>query len=266
MQENKVVSVITITRNREYELIRCIESVKDQDYDGRIEHIIIGDSSGPLKRRGEEIRKIGSNVVIHHLNLERYESEFIQCYAPSRTGFMRNVGIKLAKGEYICQLDDDNTYDRDHISSLAETIESEPDIDVAYSWRRLVYKDRTPYIEEEYPWMPDARLAFDNGRLSRYIYDELVKANIRVPGTNIVRDSVLTPDGKPVYTVDTSELMVKRHVHERFLFTVKFPWRQMVGDYSDDYAFVKKCHDAGHKFKCSEKATLTYTIGGVSNK
>jgi hypothetical protein len=50
------------------------------------------------------------------------------------------------------------------------------------------------------------------------------------------------------------------------LFTVKFPWRQMVGDYSDDYAFIKKCYEYGFKFKCSQKVTLTYVIGGVSNR
>lgn len=266
MQPNKSVSVITITHRREEELIRCLESVRDQDYQGEIEHIIIGDRSEPLKRLEAEIKKANPDIVICYLDLKKYNSQFIECYAPSRVGFMRNFGIRLAEGNYICQLDDDNTYDKNHISSLVETIESEPDIDIAYSWRRLVYENGDPYIEEEYPWTPNARLAFDKSDLSSYIYQELVRSGIRIPGENIVRDCVLTPDNSQVYTVDTSELMVKKQAHERFLFTVNFPWRQMTGDYSDDYAFVKKCHEAGLKFKCSEKVTLSYTIGGFSNK
>lgn len=263
---NQTVSIITITRNREKELVRCINSVKQQDYTGRIEHVIIGDNSEPLQRLEERIRAINSDVVIHHLDLRRHRSEFVQCYIPSRTGFLRNYGIRLATGDLICQLDDDNIYDREHISSLVETIESEPDIDIAYSWRRLVYEDGISYIKEEYPWTPEARLACSKSSLSGYVYEELVKAGIRIPGTNIVRDAVLDPDGEPVCTVDTSEFMARRRVHRKVLFTVVFPWRQMVGDYSDDYAFIKKCHEAGFKFKCSEKVTLTYTIGGFSNR
>ena len=39
----------------------------------------------------------------------------------------------------------------------------------------------------------------------------------------------------------------------------------MVGDFSDDYAWVKKCYQSGIKFKCSDAATVNYTIGGISN-
>jgi hypothetical protein len=59
--------------------------------------------------------------------------------------------------------------------------------------------------------------------------------------------------------------MVKRSVHNSFQFVVDFTWREMTGDYSDDYAFVKKSYEAGLIFECSKKATLTYVLGGISN-
>jgi hypothetical protein len=59
--------------------------------------------------------------------------------------------------------------------------------------------------------------------------------------------------------------MVRREVHNDFKFVVNFEWREMVGDYSDDYAFVKLCYEAGISFKSTERATVNYTIGGVSN-
>jgi len=59
--------------------------------------------------------------------------------------------------------------------------------------------------------------------------------------------------------------MVRRSLHEQFKFVVDFEWREMVGDYSDDFAFVKLCHEAGVHFRASERATVNYTIGGVSN-
>ena len=262
----KTVSVITLTRSRDIQLLRAIDSVNKQDYEGSIEHIVIGDNSLPLRKRERQISLRYPNVRIFHIDINKFTSQFIDCYAPSRVGFIRNVGIRQAQGEYICQLDDDNYYDKNHISSLVQSIESEPNTDITFSWRRLLWNDGSPYVEEAYPWTPEARLAFGKEALSRYIYERLIKAGIRIRGSNIVRDTLITPDGEPVYTIDTSELMVKREVHSEFLFNVNFTWREMVGDYSDDYAFVKKCHEAGLKFKCSEKITLNYIIGGHSNK
>ncbi len=263
--QHKHVSVITVTQKRDAELLAAIESVAAQDYPGHVEHIIIGDDSKPLHSRENQIIDRHPHVNIVHVDMNKYRGHFDECYAPSRVGFMRNIGISLARGDYICQLDDDNLYDKNHVSSLVDTIESDPRIGVAYSWRRLVYSDGKPYDIDEYPWTPQARLAFSRDALSRYIFEELVKSGIRERGSNVVKDMLLAPDGQPVYTVDTSELMVRKEVHTIFPFTVHFFWRDMVGDWSDDYAFVKKCHEGDVQFKCSEKVTLSYTIGGVSN-
>jgi glycosyltransferase involved in cell wall biosynthesis len=124
--------------------------------------------------------------------LLEHQREFISFYSTSKLGFLRNFGISIANGDYICYLDDDNTYDSNHISSLVQTIESNPTIDIAYSWRRLVYEDGTPYLAEEYPWTPTARLASDKSSLSRFIYDHLVANGIRSPGSNIVKDTMIS--------------------------------------------------------------------------
>ena len=258
------ITVITLTKNRTDQLVACARSVKNQDYPGRVEHLIMGDDSPVLASLEKTLAGINNDILIQNVKLEDDYPGLIPFYAPSRTGVLRNLAIRKAAGRYICQLDDDNTIDADHISSLVETIESEPGIGIAYSWRRLVWEDGTPYLDQAYPWTPVARLAIDKTTLSGYIYNALVHAGIRVPGTNLVRDAILAPNKEPVYTVDTSELMVKKEVHQRFPFTERFTWREMVGDFSDDYAFVKRCHEGGVRFKASEKATLCYTIGGGS--
>ncbi len=261
----KSVAVVTITRSREDELLRCIESVSTQTYEGAIEHLIIGDESEILRRLERKILDDFPQVRIMHIRTSEYVHEYNEVYYPSRIGYLRNLGLEASDAELFCHLDDDNTYDSDHVSSLVATILSEPEIGIAYSWRRMQRSDGSPYIFDSYPWTPQPRLAVGKPELSKYIFEELVLGGVFTPGEPVIRDALIDQRGRHVYTVDTNELMVRREVHHDFKFVVDFEWREMVGDYSDDYAFVKLCYEAGIRFKASRRATVNYTIGGVSN-
>jgi glycosyltransferase involved in cell wall biosynthesis len=261
----KSVAVVTITRSREEELLRCIESVSRQTYAGAIEHLIVGDESKILRRLEAEIADNYPRVRIVHVRTSEHAHEYKTVYYPSRIGYLRNLGVADSHAELFCHLDDDNTYHPEHISSLVDTILSEPDIGIAYSWRRMQRTDGSPYTFDSYPWTPQPRLATGKLELSKYIFQELVLGGVFIPGEPIVRDTLVDRRGCRVYTVDTNELMVRREVHNDFKFVVDFEWREMVGDYSDDHAFIKLCHEAGVLFKSSERATVNYTIGGVSN-
>jgi glycosyltransferase involved in cell wall biosynthesis len=261
----KSVAIVTITRSREDELLRCIESVSKQTYKGAMEHLIIGDESEILRRLEPRILDSFPHVRIMHVQTSECAHEYKEVYYPSRIGYLRNLGLAASDAEVFCHLDDDNTYDSDHVSSLATIMLSEPEIGIAYSWRRMQFSDGSPYLFDSYPWTPQARLAVGKPELSKYIFDELVLGGVFTPGEPVVRDTLVDRRGFRVYTVDTNELMVRREVHDEFKFVVDFEWREMVGDYSDDYAFVRLCHEAGIRFKSTERATVNYTIGGVSN-
>lgn len=259
------VAVITITRNRGDSLFRCLESVSRQTYAGHIEHIVVGDDSAVLVSRASSIKGQYPCVVLKNVRTQDRAEEFMPVYVPSRLAFLRNVGLDLACADLICYLDDDNTYDPDHIDTLVGTIESEPGIDVAYSWRRLVNEDGTPFVSDQYPWTPEARLAYSQRELATFIFDELVAGGVRTRGSADVHDTLVDSRGQKVYTVDTNELMIRSHLHRQFRNVVFYEWREMVGDYSDDYAWVKRRHEAGTQFMASSHVSVNYTIGGVSN-
>lgn len=256
------VSVVTPSRNREEELLRAVRSVVRQDYPGSIEHVIVGDNHPTLEELRNEIIQINPNASIYNLhNEDEYRSAdgLIAVYTPSRSSYARNYGILRAAGRYIAHLDDDNEFEPEHISSLVTVLEANPEIGVAYSGRKLVWPDGSQYLDERYPWVTD------NEEIARYLYQEFVRKGIFVRGSNIVWDMVVAPDGEAIFTVDTSELLVRREVHNHFLFSVRYSTRAMVQHHTEDYDFVRRLHEAGVCMKSTEKATLRYYLGGYSN-
>lgn len=113
-----MISVIIAHRDRPEMLLRAIESVKKQTYKD-YEIIVVDDHSDkePVIPEGVRYKRLDENSG-----------------SPAKP---RNEGILMAKGEYICFLDDDNTYREDHLALLLKAIEG---FDVAYA-DRMVYEN-----------------------------------------------------------------------------------------------------------------------------
>jgi hypothetical protein len=110
------ISVITATwQRRELLLNRCIPSVLAQDYDGEIEHVIVSD--GP----DETLRDVPGMVF-----LDSHRA------APNKGIWARIAGTRLATGQLIAYLDDDNSWREDHLRLLAGAI-AKQDVSFAYS-------------------------------------------------------------------------------------------------------------------------------------
>ena len=110
------ISVITPTWQRARLLLtRCIPSVAEQDYDGEVEHVIVSD--GP-----DETLADVPGVV------------FLPDHRPAanRGIWARLAGTRLATGDLIAYLDDDNAWRRGHLRLLADAIGRE-DVSFAYS-------------------------------------------------------------------------------------------------------------------------------------
>ena len=123
-----VVSVIIPTHNRPQLLQRAIKSVVSQTYQG-IELIVIDDAS-------QDKIKLPSNYnSLLDVQIIRNDKSL----GPS---VARNIGIDVAKGEYISFLDDDDEYFPEKIRSAIETLNNEDD------YCRFVYGD-TLVIEED---------------------------------------------------------------------------------------------------------------------
>lgn len=152
-----MISVIIPVYNAEAYLAECVQSLLDQSYTD-IEIILVNDgSSDKSKDICDSFTKKDSRVqVIHQAN--------------SGVSCARNVGIRLAKGEWLCFVDSDDIVDRDYlkqfiekttrgsdyfIQSRSDLVGSEISIRFKYSNLDFVYgKDLIPsdILENAVPW------------------------------------------------------------------------------------------------------------------
>ncbi len=100
------VSVITRTQNRPHFLSQAIRSIASQLY-SNIELIVVNDGGSHCQAIVEQ-EAIGAiqNFIYKHLDKQQGRAH------------AANVGLSLAKGEYICFLDDDDLLAVEHIENL----------------------------------------------------------------------------------------------------------------------------------------------------
>lgn len=110
------ISVITPTWRRARLLLnRCVPSVAGQDYDGEVEHIIVSDGPDPALE--------GVPGIVF---LPEHRP------APNRGIWARLHGTRLATGDLIAYLDDDNAWRPGHLRLLEQAVTSQ-DVSFAYS-------------------------------------------------------------------------------------------------------------------------------------
>ncbi|SFG22516.1 glycosyltransferase family 2 protein [Streptococcus equinus] len=121
----KKVSVIIPTYKRSAFLVRAIESVLNQTYKN-IELIIVDDNDSGSIYRKENERKLDSYVKSNKVIYLKHETN-------KNGASARNTGLKIAKGDYITFLDDDDFYLKDRIELLVKKMEQNSNIDCVYS-------------------------------------------------------------------------------------------------------------------------------------
>jgi glycosyltransferase involved in cell wall biosynthesis len=104
MNKLDLVSIIIPTYNRYELLLHSIQSCINQTYKN-IEIIVINDCSTDHRYYSGELEKLDKTKIIHlPINMR------IKHNANSAQGLTRQEGIKIAKGEWIAFLDDDDFY------------------------------------------------------------------------------------------------------------------------------------------------------------
>lgn len=119
--DERGISIIIPTYNRELFVKEAIESVLQQDYEGTLEIIISDDGSSDNTL---EVAKTFENNV-------KIIAKQKDCIAQGVAG-ARNRGIKASTQPYICFLDSDDFYLPHHLKRMMAVFEKEPGLGFAF--------------------------------------------------------------------------------------------------------------------------------------
>ena len=249
---SSLVTVITIGRRRVDTLERCVQSVASQSY-RPIEHILLSDDCPVFSSASRSLaaRYPYLRIIMLEPSPERY--------LPARAARARNYGVSVACGDYVAFLDDDNTWESNHIGSLVGVIATPSATGAAHSYRRIWNIDGTPYLLPLHPWT-DSLDPHEK-------YREFADLGIYSPGTNFVRDCVTARrDGRDegIFTVDMSAWLLRIDVARRFPLKTEYSEREVKAKMSEDACLCEAMYQAGVSIGTSGLFTLNYFLGGFS--
>jgi glycosyltransferase involved in cell wall biosynthesis len=221
-----------------------------------VEHLVLSDGSDEFYSLARTLAAEASAIHAHFVPSPPADVT----YVPVRLARVRNEGVRLARGEFVAFLDDDNTWEPEHLEHLVTVLIGDPELGAAYSYRRLWNSDGTPYTAPVHPWN-NARS--DPGER----YRELRDLGMYVPGTNLVRDRVFVErEGAPfaLCSVDASAWLVRREIALAFPFRTEFTAEEMAERQAEDTALCLRLCEAGVRVATSGEHTLNYFLGGFS--
>lgn len=111
MNQQPVVSVIVATYMREAELTRALESLATQTYTD-FEIVVVDDNANP--EWNDRVEAVIQSFRAGHPHIAL---NYIRNAANQGSAQTRNIGIEVARGEYVCFLDDDDLYLPDRIQN-----------------------------------------------------------------------------------------------------------------------------------------------------
>lgn len=266
------ITVITLTRKRPSLLRRAIESVRLQDYRGEVEHlIVIDDDAAALDVISTMESSPGRQLVAH---LEPRPASENGTEADSRASVyprlarLLNLGVELARSPWIAFLDDDNLYEPDHLSSLADCALASGSKAV-HSARQMVNQDGSPYL---LPFFPGAATAEEGAR----IFELMCEREVWVRGTNVLRDriepskssfrnSTVMGPADPVSLVDQNLWLIRRELLLRHPIPEQWSDADVEANTCPDDKMLERLVRANVRIVSSGLPTVRYFVGGISN-
>lgn len=208
MENDNLVSVIVPVCNAESYLNECIKSVIAQDYTNW-ELILVDDGSTDSSyeicaRYADEDKRIR---VLHHEN--------------QGVSYTRNVGMKTARGSFICFIDADDVILPDYISHLHKSM-TENNADVVFCGYQLLYEDRfVPKASRIkaglYSFDDLSHRAVDDGTLSGILFGSVCCAIYRsdlMKGRQVLFDSSVRKNEDGLFNLELLPLTNKIVVSE----------------------------------------------------
>ncbi len=273
------VTVITLTRGDTRLLARCSTSVRDQDFTGAIEHLVIGDGVRPDPGEFAGWYRTGSAGPNRRIRVHRAERPPTErSPGPERAadiyprlGRMWNWGVRNASHPWICFLDDDNAFADQHISSLFATAALRR-AEAVHSSRLILNPDGSPYLTEVFPWCQDEEQG-------KRIFAELRDRGVWPAGGNVlhdradpiepdaaVRNSTIMAADDPLVMVDMSAWLLHRDLLLRLPLPEEFTHQDVVLNNAPDGLMLEAFLRSGVAVHSTGLPTLRYYLGGISNE
>ncbi len=129
--------IVRTVAGRGQHLERAVASVLHQTYPN-VELVVVEDGSSEAEPLVQALRQAEHRTALHYWS------------APRGAGRTRaaNAGLRIARGRYVCFLDDDDLLLADHLESLIDLLRASPDHSAAYG---LAYELATPADEPAGP-------------------------------------------------------------------------------------------------------------------
>jgi len=127
-----MISIVIPALNEEKYLPDCLKSLRNQDYKGEYEIIVVDNGSTD-----------GTASIAH-----KFGVQVIPCLQNKSVFYARQVGADAASGDIIAQADADTIYPRDWLTKIAHHFASHPEA-VAIAGR-FIYREPTPLAKTEY--------------------------------------------------------------------------------------------------------------------
>ena len=170
------VSIIIPTFNDQETISKCLESILNQDEEN-IEVIVVNDGS------------TDSTLSIIEKYREKDKRIFIFNQKNSGSAIARNVGVKLAKSEYILFVDADDWIDNNYVSILLEKA-SNTKTDMVFCGMRL-YEPNDNDLKTFKEEVTFSKSISDKELLHQYLIEMYINGSLHGPISKLYKTSII---------------------------------------------------------------------------
>jgi hypothetical protein len=242
-----VIDCITITNNRFKSVLQTIESVSAQDLHER-RHIVVVDRCHKMLQllREQQVENPHLDVLFSG---ERHHDRDLDHLV-----YLRRMALGYSSGDMVAYIDDDDTWDPNHLSTLVHHIRN---ADVALSSVRLVRENGEPALLDKLcPWASSSEEAKEQ-------FNRLVEIGVYETGKNVSHPILQrSPDGNLLICGFTSASMFVGKTARSFSLNFTHDLKYRKGEIHDA---IYRIVNAGLNHNCLPQTTVTYRLGGFSN-
>lgn len=280
---NPAICVITVTLGDDRRVLRnAMATVRNQNYSGPIEHLIVLDAQSqessdteapsygvrPSEGGGTCDSRSVRWLPVPRQDTERGAASQERSSVYPRLARLFNVGVSAATAPWVSFLDDDNELEPDHFESLMEC-SLRNGASAVHSGRRIFWSDGEPYLDPVFPWSADVATGIR-------VYSLLCARGVWIAGTNILldqadprattyRNSTIMTDRDPTFLVDQSVWLLRRDLVLRLPFPEHFSKDDIETNTCPDDKFLEVLLRNDITLYSTGRPTVRYFLGGCSN-